>query len=105
MNSRRAWIPAMLCLGAVFAAPSFAQSRSEEAREKPIAMSKVPQAARDAAKKALGSEPTEAKIVTGTKPQQYELRAQNSSKKEFAVHVLVDGTVVKSETEGDEHKD
>src|SRR6185437_2498060 len=43
------------------------------------------QAAREAAKKALGSEPTEAKIVTGTKPQQYELAAQNSSRKEFAV--------------------
>jgi len=89
-------------LGAVLAGPGFAQSRSEEAREKPIQMSQVPQAAREAAKKALGSEPTEAKIVTGTKPQQYELAAQNSSRKEFAVHVLADGTVVKSETE-DEH--
>jgi hypothetical protein len=102
MNRSRAWIPAAVMLSAVFAAPSFAQGQSEEAREKPIQMSKVPQAARDAAKKALGSEPTEAKIVTGTKPQQYELAAQNSSRKEFAVHVLADGTIVKSETE-DEH--
>ena len=94
MNRSRAWIPAAVILSAVFAAPSFAQGQSEEAREKPIQMSKVPQAARDAAKKALGSEPTEAKIVTGTKPQQYELAAQNSSRKEFAVHVLADGTIV-----------
>jgi hypothetical protein len=44
-------------LGAVLASPSFAQSQSEEAREKPIQMSKVPQAAQDAPEKALGSKP------------------------------------------------
>jgi hypothetical protein len=105
MISHRRWVPAVLFLGAVLASPSFAQSQSEEAREKPVQMSKVPQAALDAAEKALGSKPTEAKIITGTKPQQYELAAQNSSRKEFAVHVLADGTVVKSETEEEHGKE
>src|SRR5581483_134349 len=43
--------------------PSFAASRSEESREKTIQMSQVPKPAVDAATKALGATPTEAKIV------------------------------------------
>lgn len=43
--------------------------------------------------------PTEAKIVSGTTPQQYELEAKDKSGKEVGVHVRADGTVVKKETE------
>lgn len=103
MNITRAWIPSTLGLLLVLSGPSFAQSRSEESREKPIQMTEVPQAARDAAEKALGVAPTEAKIVQGTSPQQYELEAKTASGKEVAVHVLANGKVVKKEKEGREH--
>jgi hypothetical protein len=95
-----------LALGAAFAlsSPLFAASRSEEAREKTVALSSVPQPAVDAAKQALGKDPTEAKIITGTKPLQYELEARNASGQEIAVHVRADGTVVKRETESAEHE-
>ena len=83
--------------------PAFAAG-SEEAREKTVALSSVPKAAVDAAKKALGSDPTEAKIITGTKPRQYELEARNASGKETSVHVRGDGTIVKRETESAEHE-
>ena len=76
----------------------------EEAREKTVEMSSVPKAAVDAAKKALGADPTEAKIINGTKPQQYELEAKTSAGKEVAVHVRGDGTIVKRETESEEHE-
>jgi len=80
-------------------APVLAQGRSEEAREKSVELSTVPKPAVDAAKKALGADPTEAKIINGTSPQQYELEARNSSGKESAVHVRADGTIVKRESE------
>jgi len=86
------------------ALPSFAQSRDEESREKSVQMNQVPQAARDAAEKKLGTAPTEAKIVSGTNPQEYELEGRNSSGKEVGVHVRADGTVVKTER-GHEDKD
>jgi hypothetical protein len=97
---------APMAIGAVLAlgGPLFAQSASEEAREKSVALSSVPQPARDAAKQALGSDPTEAKIVTGTRPQQYELEARNSSGQEMGVHVTRDGTIVKRETESAERE-
>src|SRR3954464_11342040 len=88
----------------VFGSQAFAQGRSEEAREKTVALSSVPKAAVDAAKQALGADPTEAKIIAGTKPQQYELEAKNASGQEVAVHVRGDGTVVKRETESAEHE-
>ncbi len=84
--------------------PVFAAGNSEEAREKSIALSSVPKAAVEAAKQALGSDPTEAKIIRGTKPQQYELEAKNASGQEAAVHVRADGTIVKRETESGEHE-
>jgi hypothetical protein len=95
-----------LALGALFAlsGPLLAASKSEEAREKTVALSSVPQAAVSAAKQALGADPTEAKIINGTSPQQYELEATNSSGKESAVHVRADGTIVKRETESKEHE-
>jgi len=88
----------------VLSAPVLAQGRSEEAREKTVALSSVPKPAVDAAKQALGADPTEAKIIAGTKPQQYELEAKNASGKESAVHVRADGTIVKRETESAEHE-
>jgi len=88
----------------VLSGPLLAASKSEEAREKTVALSSVPKAAVDAAKKALGADPTEAKIIAGTKPRQYELEAKNASGQEVAVHVRGDGTIVKRETESAEHE-
>lgn len=81
--------------------PGFAQKASEEAQEKTVALSSVPEPAMDAAKQALGIDPTEAKIVAGTRPQQYELEARNSAGQEKSVHVTGSGTVVKQETENE----
>ena len=93
------WIAAAVL---VVATPAFAASKSEEAREKTVEMSTVPKPAVDAATQALGSTPTEAKIISGTKPQQYELEARNAAGKESAVHVRADGSIVKRETESAE---
>jgi len=82
----------------VVSLPLYAAS-PEEAKEKTVALSSVPKAAIDAAKRALGSDPTDAKIITGTNPQQYELQAGKDSGKEVAVHVRADGTIVKREAE------
>jgi hypothetical protein len=93
-----------LAIGAVLglSGPLFAQSASNESREKTVALSSVPQPAMDAAKKALGQDPTKAKVIAGTRPQQYELEAQNASgSHEKAVHVTGDGTIVKRETENE----
>jgi hypothetical protein len=87
--------PAALALLVVVTAPSFGQDKDEESREKTIQLSEVPQAAMDAARKALGTAPTEAKIITGTSPQQYELEAKNKAGKEASVHVRADGKVIK----------
>lgn len=84
---------------------SMNSSQSDESRERSIALSKVPQPAKDAAKQALGADPTEAKIIRGTRPQQYELEAMNTSGGgEKAVHVTGDGKVLKQETENESHE-
>lgn len=91
-------IPLMVSTALLAAAPSFAQTKSqEEASEKTVQLSQVPQAARDAAQKELGMAPTEAKIVNGTNPTQYELEAKSQNGKEVGVHVLANGTIVKKE--------
>jgi hypothetical protein len=94
-----------LMIGAALAlsGPLYAAD-SEEANEKTVALASVPKPAVDAAKKALGADPTEAKIISGTSPQQYELEARNASGKEMAVHVRADGTIVKRETESAGHE-
>src|SRR3954465_15838715 len=92
-------LPLIVGATLVLSTPLLAAGNSEEAREKTVALSSVPKAAIDAAKQALGADPTEAKIIRGTKPQQYELEAKNSSGKESAVHVRADGTIVKREAE------
>jgi hypothetical protein len=97
-------IPLMMGAALILSSPLLAASKSEEAREKTVALSTVPKAAVDAAKQALGSDPTEAKIINGTKPRQYELEAKNASGQEVAVHVRSDGTIVKRETESGEHE-
>ena len=96
-------MPLMVGAALVLSGPLYAAS-SEEANEKTVALSSVPKAAVDAAKQALGADPTEAKIISGTKPQQYELEAKTSGGKEVAVHVRGDGTIVKRETESEEHE-
>src|SRR5690349_1965017 len=100
--SMRKSLPLLVGAALVLSAPVFAAGKSEEAREKSVELSSVPKAAVDAAKQALGAEPTEAKIISGTRPQQYELEARNASGKETAVHVRADGTIVKRETESAE---
>ena len=72
-------------------------SKQEEANEKTIQLSEVPKAARDAAQKELGTAPTEAKVVSGTSPMQYELEAKTTDGKETGVHVLANWTIVKKE--------
>jgi len=72
-------------------------NKQEEESEKTVQLSEVPKAARDAAQKELGTAPTEAKVVNGTSPMQYELEAKDKTGKETAVHVLANGTIVKKE--------
>jgi len=95
MNITSILTPVALGLLVVVTAPSFGQGKDEESREKTVQLSEVPQAAMDAARKALGTAPTEAKIISGTSPQQYELEAKNKAGKEVSVHVSADGKVVK----------
>ena len=99
MSVIRLLLPAAIAISLGATYQSFAESKSEEAQEKSIQLSQVPQPAHDAAEKTLGSAPTEAKIVAGTNPQEYELEGKNKSGKEVGVHVLADGTVVKTEAE------
>jgi hypothetical protein len=99
MKIRQMLGPAAVAILVAASAHSFADNKSEEAQEKTIQMSKVPQPARDAAQKTLGTAPTEAKIVSGTNPQEYELEGKDKAGKEVGVHVLADGTVVKTENE------
>jgi uncharacterized protein YpmB len=100
MRFMRFVIPAAVSVALLSTAPSFGQTKAqEEANEKTIQLSQVPQAARDAAQKELGMAPTEAKIINGTSPQQYELEGKDKSGKEISVHVQANGTVVKKETE------
>jgi hypothetical protein len=77
-------------------------SRSEATQEQSIQLSQVPKLARDAAQKALGTTPTEAKVVVGTSPQEYQFYATSKSGKPISVHVLADGKVLKKEREGKE---
>lgn len=97
---KRIILPIVFAAASVAGGLAYAAGESEEAREKTVALSSVPKAAVDAARQALGAEPTEAKIISGTRPQQYEL-ALESGGKENAVHVEANGTVVKHETENE----
>jgi hypothetical protein len=96
-------LPLMVGAALVLSSPLLAAGRGEEASEKTVMLSSVPKPAVDAARQALGTQPTEAKIISGTSPQQYELEARNTSGQEVAVHVRADGTIVKRETESEEH--
>ena len=104
MKIAYAAFPAVIAAAFALTMPSFAQSKDEEAREKTVQMNQVPKPARDAAEKKLGTAPTEAKIIPGTNPQEYELEGRNSSGKEVGVHVRADGTVMKTES-GHEDED
>ena len=100
MRLMRFAIPLTFGVALLATAPGFAQTKAqEEANEKTVQLSQVPEAARNAAQKELGAAPTEAKLVSGTNPQQYELEAKDKSGKEISVHVQANGTVVKKETE------
>jgi hypothetical protein len=95
-------LPLMVGAALILSTPLLAAGRSHEAAEKTVTLSSVPKPAVDAARQALGTQPTEAKIITGTSPQQYELEARNTAGKEVAVHVRADGTIVQRENESDE---
>jgi uncharacterized protein YpmB len=92
-------------LSVIVTAPSFGQYKDEESREKSVQLSEVPPAALAAAQKALGTAPTEAKIISGTSPPQYELEAKNKSGKEVSVHVSADGKVLKKAHEEHEEQE
>lgn len=100
--------PAALGVFAVLTAPSLSHDKDEASRETTVQLSQVPQAALDAAQRALGTAPTEAKIINGTSPQQYELEAKNKAGKEMGVHVSADGKILKKahaeEAEHEEHE-
>lgn len=108
MNVKPILTPVALGLFVVLGSPSFGNDKGDESREKTIQLSQVPQAAVDAAQKALGMAPTEAKMISGTSPQEYELEATNKSGKEIGVHVSADGKVLKKPhneaTEHEEHE-
>ncbi len=95
-----------IALCALVTAPGFSHDKGEEAREKTIQLSEVPQAAMAAAEKALGTAPTKAKEIGGTSPQRYELEAKNASGKEIGVDVSADGKVLKKpHDEAAEHEE
>jgi hypothetical protein len=73
----RTLVPALLGLFVVFSSASLGQ-QSAESGEMP---------ARETPRKALGTAPTEAKVISGTSPQEYELTAKDKSGKEKSVHV------------------
>jgi hypothetical protein len=98
--TRYTLLPAALGMFLIVGAPSFGQSPSNQganmqSQAQPVQISQVPQLALDAAKKELGKKPTDAKVIVGTSPQEYELMAKDKSGKERTVHVLADGTVLK----------
>jgi type II secretory pathway pseudopilin PulG len=92
--NQRLSLPTTIGLFLVLGAPSFGQSTDKQSQQQTVQISQVPQLARDAAQKVLGTTPTDAKVVVGTSPQEYELKATNKSGKEVKVHVLADGTVL-----------
>lgn len=108
-------IPAGASLLLLLAAPSFSQNAysqsgstqpegtsaqtnsnmSRHHHKKTVDMAEVPQAAKDAAQKQLGTAPERAKELTNTSPQEYELSAKNGSGKNVKVDVFADGTLAK----------
>jgi hypothetical protein len=99
MNVSGVLMPVAISVLVMVSNPGFAQSRKDEYREKTISLSEVPRAAIGAAQKALGIAPTEAKLIEGTSPQEYELEAPSESGGEVSVHVLANGKVIKLEQE------
>jgi uncharacterized membrane protein YkoI len=83
------------------ASPVFAQGSHarEEAREKPIPLAQVPKPAVNAAKKVLGPNITEARVMREHGHKVYELESKDASGKEKAVHVAANGKVLKIEHE------
>jgi hypothetical protein len=98
-TSRYYLLPVAMGVLLFSATPNFAQntgeSTSKSGHEQTVDVSQVPKPALDAAQKALGTNPTSAKVIVGTSPQEYELMAKNKSGKRMKVHVLADGTVMK----------
>jgi len=98
-TSRYFLLPAAIGVLLIPGVPTFAQTTGESTaiapQEQPVDISQVPKPALDAARKALGMKPTDAKVVIGTSPQEYELMAKSKSGKAHKVHVLADGTVMK----------
>jgi uncharacterized membrane protein YkoI len=79
------------------ASPVFAQGSREEAREKPIPLAQVPKPAVHAAKKVLGPNITEARVMHEHGHKVYELGSRDPSGREKAVHVAANGKILKIE--------
>jgi uncharacterized membrane protein YkoI len=79
------------------ASPVFAQG--SHAREKPIPLAQVPRPAVDAAKKVLGPNINEARVMREHGRKVYELGSRAPSGREKAVHVAANGKILKIEHE------
>jgi uncharacterized membrane protein YkoI len=81
--------------------PVFAQVSHprEEAREKPIPLAQVPRPAVNAARRVLGPNITEAKVMREHGHKVYELGSRGPSGREKAVHVAANGKILKIEHE------
>jgi hypothetical protein len=77
-------------VGALASATIPAGAANEPSGEKPVSLSSVPRPALEAAQRSLRTRPTLAKIVVGTKPEQYDLWAKDDS--DQRIHVRADGT-------------
>jgi hypothetical protein len=80
-------------VGALASASIPAGAVNEPSVERTVALSSVPRAALDAAQHSLGTRPTLAKIVVGSKPKQYDLLAKDDSDARIGVHVRADGVI------------
>lgn len=87
--------------GALAAASIPAGAANEPSGERIVALSSVPRPALEAAQQSLGTRPTLAKIVVGSRPEQYDLLAKDDADQRIGVHVRADGTV----TTGKRYKD
>lgn len=86
-----------LATAPLLAAENPAGEAMEEATEKPIQLSQVPQAAVQAGEKAIGGKATEARTMQQNGQQIYELERKDATGQEHSVHVSADGKVLKTE--------
>jgi uncharacterized membrane protein YkoI len=91
---------AALIIAGAMGAIAIAYDHDDDENETAIALSQVPQLARDAAQKQLGGAIREAKVIEQKGQKIYELEGQASGQK-MSVHVTADGNVVQREKDDD----